>query len=657
MNKALKKSLTAVAAVATLVGCGGKAGSGAGAASEDYNYVYADDPKTFDYTNSQRNVDTEVLVNFVDGLVENDSYGNYIGAIAKEIKHSDDYKTWTFKLREGVKWYTSEQEEYADVTAHDFVTGLQHALESDSGTAYLVEGLIKNVVEFEKGKVGFDQVGVKAVDDYTVEYTLEKPASYFDSLASYTILYPINQKFLESKGEGCKLGAYDANKCSFGATDPSSILYNGPYFLTNFTTKSKIEYTKNENYWDKDNVHIKKVNLIFDDGSDSHSIIKGFEAGNYVAAGISGTWPKEEQEKYKKEFDGKITYGLPDSTTYNLTFNYNRKGYTYTNKTTDAEKANTQKAIRNVNFRRAFRAAFDRVSYATQRTGSEDLANQMLRNQMTQGDFVTTNGGTFATAVTNALQAKDVIKGDLNDGHDAFFNPEGVQKFIDQAKAEGVQFPVSMDLVVYGSSELMINQGNSLKKSVEANTKGQILVNVIEEKSQDKYLGVTYNVEDAKDNDWDISTASGWGPDYMDPRSYLNIYSPINGDMVKSLGINSQAVDFYNDGDKATAEAMKLGEYQALLDAADSITDDLNKRFEAYAKAEAWLTDNVIEVPIVTKPIVYRVTKIKPFTGIYSPAGPSNAKFKRMIVSKDITTADEYNKAKEEWMKTRTAKK
>lgn len=653
MKTIFKKGFAVVAAIATLVGCSGKGGS-ATTTSEDFNYIYQTDPVTFDYLTTQRRVDTQVLVNLVDGLVENDRYGKYVGALAEKIEHSDDYKTWTFHLRKGAKWYTSEQEEYAETKAQDFVAGLQHALDAKSGTAYLVEGLVKNVSEYEKGLVGFDKVGVKALDDYTVQYQLVKPATYFDSLASYSILYPVNQKFLESKGKGCKLGAYNANTCSFGKTDPSSILYNGAYFLSNFTTKSKIEYTKNPNYWDKDHVYINKVNLIYDDGQDSHSVINGFEKGNYVQAGISGTWDPNEQKSYKNKYAGKVTSGLPDTSTFNLTFNYNRRAYKYSNKT-DEQKKNTQAAIRNVNFRKAFRAAFDRVSYTTQRTGSEDLAKQMIRNTVTKGDFVNVNKGTFAQSVASQLKDKNQIRGDFNDGNDAFYNPEMVQKYIEAAKKDGIKFPVTLDYVTQ-DVDLFNAFAASMKSSIEKASNKQILINVHSEKSQDKYLAVTYNVEDAKDNDWDISTATGWSPDYLDPKSYLNIYSPINGDMIKSLGINAQNTSFYKESDKAAANALKLHEYQALLDKAEAISTDLNKRFEAYAKAEAWLTDNAVEIPIDCSPIVYKVSKVKPFTAEYSDAGPSIDKYKHMVVQKEIVTTEEYNKAKEEWLKKRSGK-
>ncbi|MBW9213152.1 MULTISPECIES: peptide ABC transporter substrate-binding protein, partial [Terrabacteria group] len=596
MKTGFKKGLAILVTATTLVGCSGGKGGTALTTSEDFNYVYATDPITFDYTASQRGEDTKHLVNFVDGLVENDRYGNYVGALAEKIEHSADYKTWTFKLRKGVKWYTNEQEEYAETTAHDFVTGLQHAIDADSGSKFLVNRLIKNLAEYEQGKVPFNQVGVKALDDYTVQYELTKPVTYFNSLASYAILYPVNKKFLESKGEGCKLGAYKATKCSFGKTDPSSILYNGAYFLTNFTTKSKIEYTKNPNYWDKDHVYINKVNLIYDDGQDSHSVMNGFEKGNYVQGGISGAWDPSEQKSYKDKYAGKVTYGLPDTTTFNLAFNLNRKAYKYSNKT-EEQKKNTQFALRNVNFRKAFRAAFDRVAYATQRTGSEDLAKKMIRNTMTKGDFVSVNKKTFAETVAANVKDKNQIRGDFNDGNDAFFNPKMVQKYIDAAKAEGVKFPVTLDLVNYDAA-IFNAQAASMKASIEKNSNKQILINVHSEKNQNKYLAVTYDVNNAKDFDWDISTATGWSPDYLDPKSYLSVYSPNNGDMIKTAGINSKSnSSFYNDSDKVAAEAVKLSEYESLLEKADAISDDMNKRYEAYAKAEAWLTDNALEIP------------------------------------------------------------
>ena len=114
----------------------------------------------------------------------------------------------------------------------------------------------------------FNTVGVKALDDHTIQYTLVRPESFWNSKTTSGVLFPVNADFLKSQGK------------DFGSLKPSSILYNGPFYLKSLTSKSEIQLVKNKDYYDAKNVHIDNVKLTFNDGSNPDSIIKNFEKVN-----------------------------------------------------------------------------------------------------------------------------------------------------------------------------------------------------------------------------------------------------------------------------------------------------------------------------------------------------------------------------------------
>ena len=195
-----------------------------------------------------------------------------------------------------------------------------------------------------------------------------------------------------------------------------------------------------------------------------------------------------------------------------------------------------------------------------------------------------------------------------------------------------------------------VNQANSLKKSVEEATNGQILINVMPV-DKDTYYASTYLVNSGNESDWDISTAVGWSPDYLDPRSYLNIYSPVNGDQLNAVGLNGTAdTNNFQDSDKAAMEAVGLFDYQKLLEEADAITDDLDARYAAYAKADAWIVENAFAISVQCTAVANTVTRRVPFEGPYSIAGLGGHKFKLMRIQKDIVTSKDYYAAKEAWL-------
>lgn len=606
-----------------------------------YNTVYSTDIATLDYIFSSRTSNSDHYTNFVDGLLENDSLGNLIPALAEDWEVSDDGLTYTYKLREGVKWVTNSGTEYAEVTAHDFVTGLKHAADINSETLYIVADSVKGLSDYVSGKTSdFSEVGVKAIDDYTVEYTLNTPESYWNSKTTYGILYPVNEEFLNSQGE------------NFGSVSPDSILYNGAFILTNNTAKSVIEYEKNEMYWDSENVHLDDVKYTYNDGSDPDGLFASFQEGNLSLARVypNSAGYAEVQEAYP---DG-VTFSQTDGTTYNMTFNFDRESYNATSKTTDDEKISTKTAILNRDFRLAIQFAFDRASYNAQSVG-EETSSEALRNALVPPTFVTIDGEDYGDTVETELQALDAETWadiDLADGHDEYFDKDKAVEHLEKAKealaAENVSFPIHLDIPIMETSEISVNSAKSLKNSIE-NTLGTDNVIVdIQLLNDDAYLAATYQATTGTASDFDISTASGWGPDYQDPSTYLNIYNSRTGDMLTTLGLDGSELVEGEDVTADAKEAINLEEYDALLDAASEILDE-DERYTAYAKAEAWLLNNAIQVPIYAGGGLPRVTTVVPFSAPYSWSGIAADKLKYIQLQEDVVTTDQYQEALDKW--------
>ena len=622
----------------------------------DYNYVYSSDPDTFDYLYSFQAIDNEHTSNFVDGLLEHDQYGNLVGALAESYEVNDDSTVFTFKIREGATWVTDEGEEYADVTAHDFVAGLRHAAEFQSQTLYLVQYTIKNLDAYTKGEVEWDEVGIKALDDYTLEYTLEEPTPYFHTLTTYSTLMPVNQEFLESKGEGCKLGSPDPGNCSFGEVAADGILYNGAYILSNYASKSVIEYTANENYWDAEHVYIPKVKLVYYNGSDPDSLFNGFDKGEYSAAPVytdNAAIYKTAKEKYGDA----IYISRTTSMTFWISWIFDRNIYHAPgNETqdvspqTDKQKADTSLAKQNTAFRKAIFYASDISAVNSQYVG-EDLKLGRLRNTLTQPDFVLTSDGTlYGDLVSKALTQTNPTEYpegfDLSDGQLAYYNPELALQYANQAKEElgalGVEFPIQLDAIVNGESEKGVKAAQALADVLETNLDGFVKLNII---LSDSTTMSSMNTADTMNTDLYIGT--GWGPDYGDPKTYVDIMDPDSGDMLKYLGLNWTGSEVGEDA--AVKEAIGLYEFKALKDAAEAVIDDNDTRFELYAQAEAYLLDNALFIPYITQGGNYSVSKVIPYTNLYGAYGLSDSKYKYMQVSDSIVTNEEREALKADW--------
>lgn len=606
--------------------------------------------QSMDYVTTALAEDHEYNANFVDGLLENDRYGQLKDCLAETWEANEDNTVWTFHLKSGIKWVTNTGDEYAEVTADDFVTGLRHGAEFESGTGWLLEGVIKYYAEYEKSDFSdaeFEKVGIKALDDYTVEFTLETPAAYFPSMTTYAVLYPVNRQFLESKGTGCKLGSPDKETCEFGTTAADSILYNGGYILESYDLKSSTVLRKNEAYWDADNVFLETVTRIFDDGSDPYSTIRGFEQGTYAAAALNPSW--EDFDTYVSKYDGYVTESLPNPTVFGVVFNYNRKSFELTNYASDTAMAeNTHKAIMNENFRKALRASFDVKQYLQVRA-PESVAIGTMRNINNFPDVVrTSDGKQYGVLVNEAYAERTGESVDLSDGLAPWLSKEDALAYIEAAKAEGIEFPVHLDMLVIETSKALVDQGQSMKKSIEDNTDGQIIIELVM-KDEDTVKNIAYYNTDPALADYDISTFTGWSPDYADPKSFVDIYSPVTGYYMTSCGLENGLGDDVSDSD--IKAAVGFTEYEDLYRAADAITDNLDERYKAFAKADAELVDTCFYIPTSQQTRGVRVSHVVPFSRVYSTTGLTEYKYKGLKLQEDIVTADDYKAALDAWSK------
>ncbi|WP_347090579.1 peptide ABC transporter substrate-binding protein [Streptococcus oralis] len=639
-SKLLALAGVTLLAAATLAACSGSSSNAKG--EKTFSYIYETDPDNLNYLTTGKAATANITSNVIDGLLENDRYGNFVPSMAEDWSVSKDGLTYTYTLRKDAKWYTSEGEEYAEVKAQDFVTGLKYAADKKSDGLYLVQESIKGLDAYVKGEItDFSQVGIKALDDYTVQYTLNKPESFWNSKTTMGVLAPVNEEFLNSKGDDFAKG-----------TDPSSILYNGPFLLKSIVAKSSVEFEKNPNYWDKDNVHLDKVKLSFWDGQDTNKPTEAFKDGSFTMARLFPT--SASYSETEKTFKDNIVYTQQDSTTYLVGTNIDRQSYKYTSKTTDEEKVSTKKALLNKDFRQAIAFGFDRTAYASQVNGASG-ATKLLRNLFVPPTFVQADGKNFGELVKQKL----VTYGDewsnvnLDDAQDGLYNPDKAKAEFAKAKAalqaEGVKFPIHLDMPVDQTNTTKVQRVQSFKQSVEENLGSDNVVIDIQQLQKDDVQNITYFAETAAGEDWDISDNVGWSPDYIDPSTYLDIIKPSVGENTKTyLGFDSGT-------NNAAAKQVGLEDYEKMVVEAGEETTDVSKRYEKYAAAQAWLTDSALLIPTTSQTGRPMLSKMVPFTLPFAYSGNKGMSeallYKYLEVQDKAVTIEEYQKAQEKWLK------
>ena len=472
-------------------------------------------------------------------------------------------------------------------------------------------------------------------------------------MTTYSILYPINAEFLESKGS------------DFGAVTPDSILYNGCYILSSLVPSQEVRFDANPNYYDADHVYVKHVVVTYTNGEDPAQNFNMFVNGEVTSTAINSSLP-DVVAKANELYPDNQYKSLTTSTSFWGAFNWDRRAYALyndpsvstTSKTTDAQKADTKAAILNANFRRAVYAAYSAHAVEAISMG-EERADDVLRNTLVPYTFTSTSDGrTYGSIVQKKVEelVPEYAGIDLNDGQDAWYNPELAKTFAEKAKEElgdsVSEWPVHLDVPVYASSENQKNMQLAMQKSIEDAIGDYVKVDLqFLEGDSSVYYSAFYNQPDGVSNSIDLVFGAGWGPDYGDPLTYIHCFDIHDGDMLNYSGINyeSQGQD---DEQKEVLKTLGLEDIQAVVDKAVLAVGD--ERIELFAEAEAMLLTQGILRPYSTSGATLGVSKVVPFTAAYGMYGQASYNrvpyFKYMQLQDEPVLAADYEAAKEAWL-------
>ena len=578
-----------------------------------YKSLYSSEVSTLNYLTTGNTWDQTVGANVIDTLVEYDSTANVIPGLAESWTHSDDQLVWTFKLREGQKWYDHTGKEVAEVTAQDFVDALKYVLTpaNQSNVKYaVVTANIKNADAYYNGEVtDFAEVGVKAIDKYTVEYTLDKQTPYFLSCLTYGCFMPAYGPKLEAEG------------LEF-ATAADKMYYCGAFILTEYEPQVKHTYVKNVNNWDAANVHLDGISRIYN--AEASTIAPTMaERGEVDSASLSN----DIIDDWKKNHADIVTRdrAIPDYS-YFYCFNFDPQF--------DAEYNPDQWmiAVNNSNFRHSIMSAFDRT-YAM-RALEPDSPETLLQNTITPSAFVTLNGKDYTAQEAFAETTQ------------YFYNTEKAleykSKAMEELAAQGVQFPVKI-MLTYKSGDKDWEQESILFKTQIESVLGADYITV------ELYAGSSESFLSNRRNGNYAMMRCNWGADYADPQTWTDPFAIKTDENGVVVGNTYNKFDKLLGSEIYTETSDILTAYYAATETAKACTTDTAERYKLFAEAEAMLISNAMVIPYNISAAEYQVTKLNIFEGEYAPFGMSNLRFKYQKLNDSFITAEQYNTAYTAW--------
>lgn len=636
---------------------------------DTYNTYYLSEvtEEKFNYLTANSQWNSLFYTNMVDGLVENDQYGNIIGAMAVgyKVETVGGDQVYTFQLREGVQWVDNQTgTPYAEVVAADFVSGIEYVLNPTNGsqTTTIVQGFLKGAEAYATAlgttdtadDLDFDTVGVEAISKYQVSYTLSEPAPYFLSALTYSPFLPVNADYLAEVGT------------AFGVTE-NYVLVNGSFRITKHVFENTFEMVKNAYYYDFDHVYVNKVNLRYVPNAATPSTLREWyeadliddfvvnsndETGwaTYVTGGESGTGtvnnPANPNTNGVLRIGDVVYAGVWnfDRDTYDYGTDFTQGGANVPAKTTEQEAA-TKLAILNVDFRLGVLYGLDFEA----RMAAAPEPSMLIMRGYTNRELTSFNGKDYADYVDEVYNREQgttgvSLSGSIQ-GEDPVFDIAKATTYFTDAKADliantaltAADFPITIDFL---ANRNVTTQAYELAMWTP-------ILDAVGPGTTNEVIDVRFNVaaSDALRSEWnwvsvnyDISFGGGWGPDYADAKTYLHTIK-IGGDFQENFGLaGTETTQAAKD---AIAQTV-FGDFQALYETAVAIVDptQTDARYKALAEAEY----NAIFVSALNIPW-QTTTSIQPVVSNFLPLqhgkaayGLTNDKFKNIIVSDSAIT-------------------
>lgn len=630
LNKATAILLSMLMVVSALVGCTPKEPQKK-QAEELTDWVtwqtVAGEMETFNFQYSQNAKELDVLSNCFDMLTTNDKYGTLIPAIAEKWDTPDGGKTWTFNLRKGVQWVDYKGEAKAEVVADDFLWGLEWVLnfgKNDAINTSMPNELLKGAREYYEytKELGADEakkldltkfkemVGIAAPDDYTLEFECLDTFPYFQTVTVYNCLAPVSGKFLEEVGvDGYRAITYD------------KLWYNGPYTITTYVQGNEKVLTKNPLYWDKTAKIFNTVTIKMIESSDN--AFQMFQAGELDAIGLTEANLQTIYRDKDHKYHNNLVENRPTKYSYQVHIQFDKK-------LADGKPdKNWNAAIANAAFRKALYWGIDWTDYLARVNAINPLKTTNLC--YTANNLVTTSDG---RDYTDLVKERLGIQPSLEEyaRYDAEKGAQFKQQAMDELKAKGVTFPVELDYYIAAGNQTSLDSATVIK-NVFGKSLGEDFI---------KFNIKTYVssfAQEVRIPQLHSMSISGWGADFGDPINFLG-QEIIDDDNAYYATTNSMANNITDPEFKAVFK-----EFTRMVNEAKAINDNLDKRYEAFADAEAYMLENGLVLPLYYS-ITWSLTKQNAYSAIYCAYGTQGARYINRETSKELYTTEQYEELK-----------